>query len=360
MKIGLLTVHCSTNFGGALQAYGLSCYLDKGEDRIILIDYRFKGFVDVLDKSKGKRFNCRNLLKLIIFYKKIRERQKKFSQFEKDFLPSHSESFNDKEYVLEDKFDICIVGSDQVWNPKHINYDETFFLKNIKTQKRISYAASIGEDILDEKDKLFLKKNIEIFDGISIREENSVSLIKELLPQKNIEFNIDPVFLLDKEKWVTIEKKVKVYDKYVFVYILGENDIYKEIIKDMQKKGYKIVCAQDSLLRFGGNLNLYDIGPREFLFLIRNASYVITNSFHGLSFSIIFQKRVFCLKSKNRNIRLKNLLILFDAEELQVEEFNQYKCTDWERSWEKIFSRSNLIIDKERKKTEIYFAKFGL
>ena len=117
---------------------------------------------------------------------------------------------------------------------------------------------------------------------------------------------------------------------------------------------------QDSLTRRCGDINIYDIGPCEFIYLLRRAKYVVTNSFHGLAFSFIFGKDVISLESKERNMRLENLIQLFGAENVQIKNMQQYITNDWKEIWKTVQKNAKQVIPQNKEEANAYFEKYNL
>ena len=254
-----------------------------------------------------------NILK---FPKRLFDLRKKnaFDKYQKSHLNITARRYRSNEELKELPYgDIYICGSDQIWNPLFKNgNDPAFYLDFAPTNKtRVSYAASLAVDQIPEDDQEFMKCMITGLNAVSVREEKGVQLLSELGIQ-SIRV-VDPVFLHDKEFWVSEIAKTRLdclNQKYIFVYDFDKNEAIKSFAIDYARANdLKIVTAFRSdyatLL-----INIRD--PNDFLALIKNAEFVISNSFHATAFSIIFEKRFAVVgreeKVNSRMIDLLNLV----------------------------------------------------
>ncbi len=310
MKVGILTFQNANNFGAVLQAYALQHYLLQNDVDCEFINYNMNANnknIHIKDIKVSKIKDKFLFLKNIDKYKKIR----KFNKFRKKYL-----KINRKEYFIDQQFyesdidyDIIIVGSDQVWNSKIINDSKVFYLDFTDKAIKISYAASFGHEILTAKEQEYIKTYLKKFQAVSVREKQVVNMLQKYTDQK-IQHVTDPVFLLNKNQWESIMKPYKMHQKYIFVYLMEKVTEINQIIWYINKdSNYKVVyCGQ------GDNINnatkIEDIGPSEFLFLMNNAEVVITNSFHGTAFSILFEKNFFVISHSRYNARIENMVDL--------------------------------------------------
>ena len=188
--------------------------------------------------------------------------------------------------INENSIDYYISGSDQVWNP-YYEAKEYEFLTFAPKEKRLSFAASIGVDSIPEEAKWYFKKNLTDMKYISVREERAAEIVRELTG-RTADVTLDPTLLLDKTDWECIAKKPELYieDKYICTYFLGE--VPEAVLAFAKEKGLP-VYALNSL----DSPELYILDPAEFLYMIQNASYVLTDSFHAVAFSVKFNKEFY-------------------------------------------------------------------
>lgn len=303
-KICILTLQGNYNFGNRLQNIALQYYLEKNNIKVVTFYKDYKSFKMFLKSFYAKIFDKFNILKrhnstLIL-------RETRFNKYCKKHLSYKSlKSF--KQYI-------CFVGSDQVWAPDTIIENDVFFLENIDCKKKFAYAASIAAKKVPDQLIEKYKRNIEKFDGVSVREENG----KELLTQlniSNIECVLDPTLLLSREEWENFEEKLQLSKKpYAIKYFLSKpnEECSENIEKYCEKKSWQLIDLTDAKCK-----EWYKINPGEFLYLIKNSECFFTDSFHGTIFSWIYQIPFFVysrISEIDMSSRIFDLLNLFNLE----------------------------------------------
>lgn len=315
-KIGLLTIHYGINYGSALQAYALYHYLSKIGYDVELLNYIPERYL------KQRRFTFTNKGQLDFkefIYKLLTLRKKRhclsiFNSFLVSKTKMGKELYNSKELQeATQQLDAIIVGSDQVWNNKYNqgidpNYYLSFANDNIK---KVAYAASCGVDNYSSTEWNAIKQYLSSFTSISLRESSMVNTFaKEGIDSVLV---CDPVFLLSDEEWELIMEPVQnVPDDYLLIYCLDSDknrliEIGNKIANE--KKLKTILLSYYSLLPNNQvDVVVEGCGPTSFISLIRNASFVVTNSFHGTAFSILFNKQFVVSKKESYNSRIYSLL----------------------------------------------------
>lgn len=359
MKIGIVTFHFVNNFGGVLQTYALSEIVsDLNKEKTIIIDYRhwfirFTDFVRIFPITT----NIKEIVSGLTTLNQRRGRIKKFQKFNKEYLSTSAIYTSEKklnQYPPQcDKF-IC--GSDQIWNPIiTLGVSAPYYLNFVQDKnKKISYAASFGVTEINKKYYTDIEKYLKQFKAISVREKEGVTLVKKI-SGINVECLIDPTFLLSKEQWIELAEGPKNKEPYILVYMMQKNDRVYEYARKIKKLlNIKVIAIS----KYGLKQDFVDevcinIGPKEFVGLFNNASYVCTNSFHGLAFSLILEKKFFLVPSTRFNSRIGNLLNLFNLE--LIKDIN--KDAVEKESYDKEEVRK--IINKEREKS-IAFLKENL
>lgn len=191
------------------------------------------------------------------------------------------------------KYDVLIAGSDQIWNYTRTSYLDPYFLTFApKGVRKLSYAASFSISNIPESRQEQYRQLINNIDQISVREAEGVDIVRQLTG-RDAELVLDPTLLLEKEEWMGVASgRININEPYVLTYSLNSSKGYWKIVTSYAKKyGLKIVNLRHD---FRDNdipayqMDVFDAGPREFLYLIAHASLVITNSFHGTIFSINF------------------------------------------------------------------------
>ncbi len=319
MRIGIIThYYKSENYGGNLQAYALCRYLNEMGYDAEQISY---------DIRKEQSFIVRLKLKLrdiwfwhsFDFAKNRSIRRKKIQLFNKS-IP-HSKRYN-KSTVAKcvENYDAFVVGSDQVWHPNAVC--DAYLLKFVKSKIKLSYAASFAINELSENQKAGYREALKSFDGISVREEKGVELLKDLT-DKRVWWSIDPTLLLSAKQWDEIADRKVEESPYIFCYFLGEDLNYRKLAGEFaEKKQLPIVTLPNLKGKFRdcdstfGNKQLYDVSPADFVSLIKNATYILTDSFHATAFSVIYEKQFFVFERTGvatMGSRIESLTKLFEA-----------------------------------------------
>jgi Polysaccharide pyruvyl transferase. len=296
-------MHNVVNYGATYQAYGLYKFLSDipGVD-VEFINYTMndkKPEYKTVDKRESIIKRRIRQIKHFKRYFDIENKKRKFYIFwDKKFICSENVYHGDAELLANVPcYDLFIAGSDQLFNLTLTNYSIGYFLP-FKV-KKISYSTSFGMNSLDKNNRSEVKKLLEDFKAVSVRELSASAILKEELGVEN-SVTADPVFLLEPEVWHSISKTIRLPKKYILCYIMSNNQNLKaclDWIESCEKMPIIIVktCRDDIGIK-GKQMN--DLGPDEFLFVIENASYVLTNSFHGCALSIIFGKKIFCLEEE--------------------------------------------------------------
>lgn len=312
-EIGILTFSNANNIGALLQAYALQQYLSKFNS-VEHIDFRYtsksgltqqmkKGYNTYAEKIK----KLRNLRTELI----SREKRKKLDMFRKSYIKFGDNTYTDR-IDTPPNYDVYIVGSDQVWNTDLNGCKDAFYLPFVQQGKKIAYAGSVGRT-LTEEDKKYLAENIGTFDYVSVRENDLNDYIVNQLGV-NSEVVLDPVFLLTKSEWLSIEKSVNVPDSYVFVYLMEDNETIRKVAeKAATKYEARIIWLQGGEKCSFIGKQIPAASPNEFIYLISHAKCVITNSFHGSAFSIILEKPLCMVQHSTRNARLLQLSDIVDS-----------------------------------------------
>lgn len=351
MKLGIITFHRAVNYGAVLQTYALTKYLNDSGFAAEVIDYR-DNRVDNEYKLFPKRSSIKRIIKDIIYFPIKKNKNKKFEEFRQSKIKISSQKYNNKTLIDSEKeYDYFITGSDQVFNYKLTDFDKNYFLDFIKdNNKKISYAASLGMDkIPDDKEKEY-KRLLSGFSKISIREQQNKEMV-ENLTNKKVEVNIDPTFLIAKDEWQKLAKKPK-EENYILIFVMQRNkSIFEFAEKLSNETNCKIIYIANDYKRIVRGKYKYNLSPEEWLGYFKYAKYIVTNSFHGLAFSILFEKNFYIELQKEpatANARLNNILEKFKLENRKVENGKyEKKEIDW--------SCARAEIEKEKAKTFEYF-----
>lgn len=342
-KVGIVSCYFKHNYGSMLQAYATQQVLDNMgiENETINID-------ENVDFANGKKKyymtqitnftfikSKLGMIKLK-FDKKLKKdlgknisiRDKKYKEFEQKFrLTAPYKTYNELTEKCKD-YSSVLVGSDQLWLPVNVVADYYTLNWVPDDVNKISLATSFGVSTVPDKYKESYKKFLNRIDNLSVRESAGVKLVSEL-SNKEATLVCDPTLLLTKQEWMEIQQEERIIkDKYILCYFLGNNIEHRKFAERLKEKtGYKIVSLNhaDEYVKYSdifADETPYDIGPAEWINLIRNAEYVCTDSFHGTVFSLINNTKFFTFErysNKNSkvstNSRIYSLLEIVNLKE---------------------------------------------
>ncbi len=342
-KLLILTYVQAENYGALLQAYALkkAIFLLGGE--AIVLNY--KGLFAGIDMKQ--------IIKKICFPIWNFRVGRNFKSFRDIILKNSLPLKRDNLPALNDKFDAFVVGSDQVWNFFGNGFDTSYLLDFVKDKdKKYSYAASFGRNKITPAEETLAAPFLKQFKEISIREIGGIALA-ERLSSKKVRRDIDPTLLLTKKEWLEVAQMPNRED-YILLYLMSHNSKIIEYAKKLgRKKGLKVIMITTSPLPRMG-IEVLTVIPQQWLGYFVKAKYVVTNSFHGLAFSINFNKDFFVdlLPPPSKvNSRLENLLELTGLKGRLIDNIGDNY--DAEISWAKV----NSIIEKEREKSKGYLKR---
>lgn len=353
--VGILTFHCSNNYGAMLQAYGLKRFLQSRKIRTDIVRYEPVYMTgrhwwipySPIRGLKGRIWGIMNMWNGFLTHMRMREdffRQRtNMNRFRFRYLVDKR-----KPKILFERglkrlpYRCYVVGSDQIWNP-----DITCGLKkayfgafgNSRKKKVISYAASFGGAALDPKyDKEFAKL-IENVDVVSVREEAAIPYVSRLCGREVIAV-LDPVFFLPKEAWQKVEAAPK-RERFIFLYITEKNEEMVDYAKKLSRDTHlPVVEVRATMVGADAEFEVdHGAGPSEFLGYIDKAEYVVSNSFHAVAFCIIYQKQFLAFTHSNLGARVKNILKLHG---LESRLYNKEEDTRIEQpvDWEEVKKRT--------------------
>lgn len=317
MTIGILTYHSGFNYGACLQAYALQTVIKKlGYDNEV-INFETERFVASREMFSRHPKRLKEFIKLfsrIPYWKSLHERERLFNNYTFDVLNSTPRYKTEKEVIEHaEDYDCIICGSDQIWNLSKTHdapaANPIYFLNFPKKQRRISYAASfahfVKEAPLHENEFMpWLKQ----FDAISVREKSGVEYLKSR--GLDCTLTLDPTILLDKEDYESICSARLIEGKYILMFGWNTNkdliDVAKSVSKKLNLPVYNIVPPPRAM--FCGIPRKLDVGPCEFLSMIKHAEFVVTNSFHGTAFATTFERPYVSVVTGKADTRMHSLL----------------------------------------------------
>ena len=346
-KIALVCNTYVRNYGSILQSYALYKKVKQLGYNVDVINYKDvpKGFLIQIKQTIYIRipmlFKIKEIRKKIvsikmsrnIAFQKIKEQRNRmmdiFVKNNFSFTP-HCNSVEDVQNVIK-KYDCVLIGSDQLWGVAEImrDYHTLNFVPD--DMPKIAYGTSFGVSnlpyFIQHKAKRFLQR----IDRISVREKSGAKIINEI-SGRTAQVVVDPTLLLTTNEWSTIagaERKIK--DSYIFCFFLGNNPRQRDLAKQFSNKVHLPIVSMQHLDEFiptdvhFADININDASPNDFINLIKNAEYILCDSFHASVFSIIFKKNFFTLdrykasSSNSRNTRIQSLFSILGIEERHID-----------------------------------------
>lgn len=325
MKIGILTLSASDNCGSLFQTYALQRYLEDNNYEVEVINfinhtsrkmYRLfhPGYIKQPKKFFGQFINMPKLI----------EQKKSYNQFRK-IINLTNEIYRTSEdlITIDGKYDMIIVGSDQVWSVNMRDFDCAYFLEWCKKSKKMAYAASLGSKNENTYDMFVkYKRVIQSIDNISIRELSSCKMVSSII-QKPVSVAVDPTLLIEKNIWHEIADETieKPKSEYIFYYSYGyinenKNKLVCQFGKKMGLPVYVVNASRwvDGKDKKYGFKRIKKDGPYAFLSLMEGCTYSFVESFHGIIFSYIFRRNFWYIENsdvKQLDERIESVLELF-------------------------------------------------
>ncbi len=312
MRICTITCQNADNHGARLQCYALVRYLQKQGHDVQVIDYR-------PDYMRGPRLwywpgaSIKRWAKLFLqISDRIRtvRRHQCFEKFSKKYIPL-TRIYNSIDELRQDppEADMYIAGSDQIWNTTFSNgTDPGYYLDfGEKSVRRESFAASFATEDIVPSARDFVKENLKRFDKITVREQSALKILENLGYQGSLQD--DPVFLLSAQEWNEIADGTGEGENYVLVYdFYNDDNIKQEALRIAQERDLNIYAVCSMKLSYADKNYVYS-GPETFVSLIKNASCVVSNSFHGTVFAMIYRVPFKVIdRPDGLNVRMHDLL----------------------------------------------------
>jgi hypothetical protein len=357
MKIGILTLPFNNNYGGYLQAFALLNVLkDLNHEPVMIMRRHNKRHVTLSFRVK---FLLKRIFKSIIkckYFSLLYTEEVTFKELGENmisFLNTYIVPQTKYIYSSEElrcycfgRFDGYIVGSDQVWRATYGPNISDYFLGFTEEWdvKRFSYAASFGTDTPEYTDSEVLDcaKLIQNFDDISVRERSGIDVIKNFgWRSKNIKVVLDPTLLLPKSVYNNLIEFIPVRNNFIFQYVLDESIESKKIIQNIQSQLSLSLSSIDNIQKTAKPLPSIEYWLSQF----RDANFIVTDSFHGTVFSIIYNKPFIVLVNEGRgSSRFDNLLTLFELEDRKVTNVDKaIEVLAKDINWTRVNERLNVL-----------------
>jgi hypothetical protein len=344
MRVSIITLHNHKNYGSVLQAFATQEKLKEFASSVEVIDYR---------RTDTTFWGClKSALPVKVFVRlaSIIRNEYVFGRFLRQFLNRTT-----VKYTTDEDFDkypahdgIYCTGSDQVWNTGWNNgVIAPLYLSFLPADTpRFAYSSSFGND--QERDDFVreTKPFIDKYNWISVREDSGIRILREQYGYENVIQLVDPTLAMPPEFWRKYAPKSKLKDKYILIYQLNASAEFDRYAKELSKRtGLRLVrlCRRyHHIFRNGRKILLPHV--MEFITLIDNAEYVLTDSFHATALSMNLNTQPFCIYPKNYSGRIASFLHLVGAEHRHITDFNDYDIINRPVDFDYV----NLVLENER------------
>lgn len=316
-RIGVLTTHRANNFGSMLQAYSLWRYLSSlPEVDCRIVDYvppnsdlgSYLPFVSLKD-------GLRNVL-VMLQKKRYDNWTQSMQQFVADDMRITTTTYTDDSLAgLGEDFDHLVCGSDQIWNPELRDASLSFFAPQVRGVSKVSYAPSMGSGAFSDSETIKVREALDDFDHISVRDIRTKNIISKLT-DKEVSLVVDPTLLNPPESYLQLANPPLYDDDYIFLFSVKYDKAAVQAAKNASRSmGLPVrvmITGRKSLysdLLYGFQI-APGSSPADFLSLVNGAKIILSNSFHGTAFSIIFERPFFVVQTMNETTdpRLESLL----------------------------------------------------
>lgn len=375
LQLTLVGRYYNFHLGADLQALALHNILRK-VGNCNIIDYSPPSYLFDLSKKAKSILKNEGILYLFktetnfilrnLIFKSNKKIAKKFSHFRQNnfkFTDKTFTRFKELEEYFSNSEDIFIVGSDVVWSARHNTLESlrVNLLGFVKNGIKASYAASVVDPIPKNLRPIYAE-HLKEFDFISVREETSRKYLQDILPNAEIEVVLDPTLLLSKEQWLEVAKKpLEVPERpYILVYdLLRSEKILKPTLKFAKRNNFNVITFSYSLIRKITHpkvKSFYLSDPSEFLWLINNAEFVVSSSFHGTLFAVIFQKPFAAIDPEpfgTAGSKISDFLHLIESEDRFLREPKDIEKISMEVDWKTI----NHNLEKQRRHSLDYLKR---
>lgn len=349
MKIDLITLHAVQNYGSVLQAFATQEFFKKFGCDVSIINYVRE---NIKYENLIKTWSNHNPIKAMAIFPTIQRWKKVFRKYCLDNL-----NLSEKVYTTPDDFknyrldaDMYCTGSDQVWNSKWNNgIIGSLYLDFVPDDKfKFSFAASFGQSELSSDEVEQTQKYINNYNFISVREDSAKYIIEKQYNYPKAFHIVDPTLCHEGDFWRKYSSPRRIKDDYILIYNLNRSKEFDNYAKELSKRtGLKLVrlCTRyDQVFRVGKSVLIPEI--YEFISLIDNAKYVLTDSFHATAFSMNMNTEPICVYPNEFGGRIKSILTLTDSLQRHVESYEDFDIINRHVDFVKV----NRILDGERDK----------
>lgn len=309
-SIVIITFHFVPNYGAALQAYAMKHIFDNYGEKVTFLNYQPASITQSYRNFHARSF--RNFISSILNLPASFRKNMRFASFFQKYIPDTQKAWERADGISVDS-DRIVLGSDQIWNFNITDgYDGVYWgeIEQNRPCRIISYAASMGNGQLSREDLALIQHSLRNIRFLSVRETATRQKLQSLT-RRNIPVVLDPTFLIDNQEWLSLSPEIK-HKNYVLLYSLNNRSettkIAQFIASEADLEIIEILSGGRSFQKRSGHIEKTAVGPGEFIGLIANASYVITDSYHGTVFSIQFQKDFYSYVDGSNQSRIEDLL----------------------------------------------------
>lgn len=344
--IGILTFHRASNYGAVLQAYAMQQVLAACGRETQIVDYRCRA-VEEGHRPWGLLLRHRFPVALLRCLVAIRK-DVVFGRFRRERLRLSAPVRREDLPACRDQYALFVAGSDQVWNDVFSGMDPAYMLTFAREEQRYSYACSFGLDKFPEGTGQVYRERLAGMQCISVREKGAADLIEQIGYKARVD--LDPTLLLSREKWETFMTPSPFREPYIFVYTVNPPVHLLEAARKLSDRtGAKILYLNNQYRDNRDIQRLRYKTPEEYVGLIAGAEYVLTNSFHGTVFAILFRKncKVELETGKKFNVRSRDLLSSCRLQScvLRNNEEDYVFSADWEEAGRRLDAMRRRSLD---------------
>jgi len=361
-KISLITLHRIYNYGSVLQTYATQKLFEDAGAQCEIVDYisphraKVPLFLDCPPWLEGKKLKC-----LLYYVAKVPSfvlKDISFGGFIHNYLHLSKKKYITNEDILKNPpvADIYVSGSDQVWNSKYNHgVDGSYFLNFAPNgAKRAAFVSSFGRGELSAEERRQVKSLLQKYEVITVREDSALKILENMELEGT--WLLDPTLQIERQYWMQLASTPLMKEKYLLLFLLyNEDNGATEYAKRVaEKKGLKLVKLSWEMIRPRGvDLLFTHRKPQDFLSLIGNADFVVTNSFHGVAFSVNLNRQFVFIPRSEFNGRIESLLRLTGLETRKVVNLDDYGVVQQPIDYTDV----NGVLIKEREKAQQYIRR---
>lgn len=353
MKIDIITLHAVQNYGSVLQAFATQEFLKQHGCDVTIINYIRE---NVKYENLLESWSHGNPVKAAVMIPTIRRWKKVFETFCENNL-----NLTDKVYTTEEDFkaypltaDAYCTGSDQVWNSKwNKGIIPPLYLSFVPADKfKFAFSASFGQSRLEQSEVDTTRKYIEQYNYISVREDSAKKIVEEQYGYNEAVHLLDPTLIMPGSFWRKYKSKTKINGDYILIYNLNRSKAFDDYARKLAKKNnLKLVrfCTRyDQFYRVGKSMLVPEV--TDFITLIDNAKYVLTDSFHATAFSLNMNTEPICVYPNEFGGRLESILRLTDSLQRHIASYDDFDVVNRTVDFKKV----NGVLNTEREKAESF------